>query len=65
MDPSGTYRTFHPITINNSFFSKAHGTEGNVTEEQTIESRRTFWLPIKILSPVVGRQRKKRAKIEA
>lgn len=47
------------------FFSKAHGTQGNVTEEQTIESRRTFWLPTKILSPVVGRQRKKRAKIEA
>lgn len=47
------------------FFLKAHGTEGNVTEEQTIESRRTLWLPTKIFSPVIGRQRKKRAKIEA
>ena len=26
MDPSGTYRTFHPKTTNNSFFSKAHET---------------------------------------
>ena len=47
------------------FFSKAHGTEGNVTEEQAIESRRTLWLPTKILSPVVSRQRQKRAKIVA
>ena len=53
MDLSDTYRTFHPKTINNSFFSRAHGTYSGIDHILGHKSRLGKFKKAKMVSSIL------------
>ena len=49
MDLSDTYRTFHPKTVDNSFFSKTHGTFSGIDHILGHKSRLGKFKKVKIV----------------